>query len=216
MNASPTPLRAPRIKARARRRPSHGRRRTGTLLRGALELAWCTGVLAAATHLSGLPDAERSRTIDPLLQGTLPVVVAGLLVASAAVAGPVGAYRLIAGALDVIRPRQRLDGVVADRGTVEGGPWTPASLSPLVGWRSPTTLRWVTVGDAATGRRRTLLVSDRDRWFAAAPGATVRVVATSVLQHVRSVEVLTPAPPLVPDAPFAAPRCPSIPSPARP
>ena len=200
-----TPNGDPQIKAIARRRPSFGKTRTRTFLRGVVELSWCAGVLAGAAYLWTLPEPERGRTLGPLLQSEFQAAAFYLFVAAAPLVGIVGLYRVVVALLDLCWPRRKVDGVVVDRGTVDGGPWTPSLLGPLVGWRKPTTMRWVTIVDETTGRVRTLHVAKSDRWFDAAPGARVHVVTTGVLRHVRSVEVVTPAPPMVASAPFAGP-----------
>lgn len=202
---------ATQIKAIARRRPSFGKGRTRTFLRGLVELTWCVGVLAGATYLWMLPEPERSRTLGPLLESDLQAAAFYLLVAAAPLVGIIGLYRVLAALLDLCWPRRKVDGVVADRGTVDGGPWTPARLGPLVGARKPTTMRWVTIADESSGRVRTLHVVNRDRWFAIAPGAKVHVVTTGVLGHVRTVEIITPAPPLVATVPFVGPLAPTDP-----
>lgn len=74
------------IKAIGRRRPSFGKARTRTLLRGLIEMTWCVGVLAGAAYLWMLPEPERSRTLDPLLESDLQV--------SIVVAGPCAPCRL--------------------------------------------------------------------------------------------------------------------------
>lgn len=196
------------IKSIARSRPSHGKGRTRTFARGLVELTWCAGVLAGASYLWTLPELERSRTLDPLLQGEVRAAGFAFIVASAPVLGGIGLYRVLAAALDLVWPGRRIVGTVVDRGTVDGGPWTPEFMSDLVATRSNTTMRWVTVVDEGSGRARTLHVTNRDRWFAGAPGARVCLVATGVLSHVRSVEVITPAPPMVANAPFAPPSGP--------
>lgn len=210
MKAPPAVHLGSSVKAVARRRPSFGKSRLRTLIRGLLELVWCIGLLGALSYLEGLPEPERSRTFEPLLDGGLQIAALGLLVASTPIAALFGTYRIVAAVADLCLPTRLIEGQVLDRGTVEGGPWTPPLMAPLVGLRRAPSMRWIVVA-GASGRPRTFHVTDRQRWFTAAPGAVIRVRTTALLRHVRSVDVVVPAPPLVASAPYAPTSGPSAP-----